>query len=287
MSDTSIPDVAARRVLITGASSGIGAAAALHLDAAGAEVFATVPAAGEGHHALAGASGRLRRLVLDVTEPESIREALAAVTGHLGGAGLDGLVSNAGIGVPGPLELLEIDELREQLEVNVLGQVAVTQAALPLLRRAGGRIVFVGSIGGRVAAPFAGPYHASKFAMEAIADVWRQELEPEALSVILIEPSAISTPLWDKAIERLDALLARPDRRTAPYRDRLAAFRDSLASADEHGRSPEDVAAAIRQALTDEEPDTRYVVGGAGKVATALRPLIPDRLADKLGERTA
>ena len=208
-----------KRILITGASSGIGAATALHLDRSGMEVFAAVRTPGDGP--LASASGRLQEIALDVTDADSIAAAMAAVFEQVGGDGLDGLVNNAGIGVPGPLEVVDVDELREQLEVNVIGQVAVTQAALPLLRRADGRIVFVGSVGGRLAAQFAGPYHASKFAVEAIADVWRQELEPEELAVILVEPSAISTPIWDKAIERLDALISGSDPRLARYRDRL------------------------------------------------------------------
>jgi NAD(P)-dependent dehydrogenase (short-subunit alcohol dehydrogenase family) len=269
-----------KRILITGASSGIGAATALHLDRQGMEVFAAVREP-EDAGALATASGRLRKLALDVTDPGSIERAMAEV-----GGGLDGLVNNAGIGVPGPLEVLAADDLREQLEVNVVGQVAVTQAALPLLRQAAGRIVFVGSVGGRLASQFAGPYHASKFAIEAIADVWRQELEPEEIAVVLVEPSTISTPIWDKAIERLDSLLAGSDPRIGRYRERLASFRDSLQSADEHGKSPDDVAEAIEEALTEDKPDTRYVVGAAGKLATALRPLVPDRLADKLAERT-
>jgi NAD(P)-dependent dehydrogenase (short-subunit alcohol dehydrogenase family) len=142
--------------------------------------------------------------------------------------------------------------------------------------------VFVGSVGGILASQFAGAYHASKFAIEAIADVWRQELDPEGIPVVLIEPAVISTPIWDKAIARLDALEV-PER----YRERLSSFRESLRSADEHGKEPVDVAEVIAEALTTDKPDTRYVVGGAGKLATALRPLIPDRLADKLGERTA
>jgi short-subunit dehydrogenase len=146
--------------------------------------------------------------------------------------------------------------------------------------------VLVGSIGGILASQFAGAYHASKFALEAIGDVWRQELDPEGIPVILIEPSTISTPIWDKAIAYLDELTAADDARLTRYRERLAAFRERLHSADEHGKSPDDVAETIHEALTTKSPDTRYVVGGAGKIATALRPLIPDRLADKLSERT-
>jgi NAD(P)-dependent dehydrogenase (short-subunit alcohol dehydrogenase family) len=274
-------------VLITGASSGIGAATALLLDQQGVNVFAGVEGPDDGEQALAGSSERLRRVVLDVSSDASIRAALDEIDAHLGGAGLDGVVNNAGIGVPGPLEALPLDDLRRQLEVNVIGQVAVTQAVLPLIRQAGGRIVFVGSVGGILASQFAGAYHASKFAIEAIGDVWRQELEPEGIEVILIEPSAISTPIWEKAIAYLDRIAAGGSPRLEPYRDRLRSFRDSLHSADEHGKSPDDVAEVIADALTSKRPDTRYVVGGAGKLASALRPLVPDRLADKLAERTA
>lgn len=273
-------------VLITGASSGIGAATALRLDRQGIRVFAGVEHEGDGAAALAGASPRLRRLTLDVASQASIDAAFAELERELGGEGLDGVVNNAGVGFPGPLEALPLDDLRRQLEVNVIGQVAVTQAALPLIRRASGRVVFVGSIGGILASQFAGAYHSSKFAIEAIGDVWRQELDPEGIPVILIEPSTISTPIWDKAIGYLDDLTRTDSTRLAPYRDRLRSFRESLQSADEHGKAPEDVAEVIAEALTTDSPDTRYVVGAGGKLATALRPLIPDRLADKLSERT-
>ena len=184
------------------------------------------------------------------------------------------------------LRSLPLDALRRQLEVNVVGQVAVSQAVLPLLRQAGGRLVFVGSVGGLLASQFAGAYHASKFAIEAIADVWRQELEPEDIAVILIEPSAISTPIWEKATKCLDALEAADPSELDRYQERLHGFRDSLHSADENGKSPEDVAEVIAKALGEKRPDTRYVVGGAGKLASALEPLVPDRLADKLAEQT-
>jgi NAD(P)-dependent dehydrogenase (short-subunit alcohol dehydrogenase family) len=272
--------------LVTGASSGIGASTALRLDADGHEVFAGVEDVAD-TAALATASERLSVLALDVTRTASIDAAVAEVTGRLTGRGLDGLVNNAGVGFPGPLELLALEDLRRQLEVNVIGQVATTQAMLPLVRQAAGRIVFVGSVGGILASQFAGAYHASKFAIEAIGDVWRQELEPEGIDVILIEPSAISTPIWSKAIAHLDGLRQSTSPRLAPYRERLTAFRETLHSADEHGKSPDDVADVIAQALTTEKPEARYVVGAAGKLATALRPLIPDRVADKLAERTA
>ena len=267
-------------VLITGASSGIGAATALALEAQGMRVFAGVEPGADGP-----AAGR--RVELDVTSAESIRAAVTQLEPLLEGRGLSGVVNNAGIGVPGPLETIPIEDLRRQLEVNVLGQVAVTQAVLPLIRKGSGRILFVGSVGGVLASQFAGAYHASKFAIEAIGDVWRQELDPEEIPVILIEPSAISTPIWDKAIAQLDRLLSRDPAGLARYRDRLTAFQESLHSADEHGKSPEDVADVIATALTEKRPDARYVVGGAGKLATALRPLVPDRIADKLAERTA
>jgi NAD(P)-dependent dehydrogenase (short-subunit alcohol dehydrogenase family) len=272
--------------LVTGASSGIGASTALRLDADGHDVFAGVEDVAD-TAALATASERLSVLALDVTRTASIDAAVADVTGRLTGRGLDGLVNNAGVGFPGPLELLPLEDLRRQLEVNVIGQVATTQAMLPLVRQAAGRIVFVGSVGGILASQFAGAYHASKFAIEAIGDVWRQELEPEGIDVVLIEPSAISTPIWSKAIAYLDGLQQSTSPRLVPYRERLTAFRETLHSADEHGKSPDDVADVIAQALTTEKPEARYVVGAAGKLATALRPLIPDRVADKLAERTA
>jgi NAD(P)-dependent dehydrogenase (short-subunit alcohol dehydrogenase family) len=272
--------------LVTGASSGIGQATALKLDADGHEVFAAVEPDSD-TTGLATASERLTVLALDVTLSASIAASADEVSGRLAGRGLDGLVNNAGVGFPGPLELLAVEDLRRQLEVNVIGQIAVTQAMLPLVRQGAGRIVFVGSVGGVLASQFAGAYHASKFAIEAVGDVWRQELEPEGIEVILIEPSAISTPIWSKAIAYLDELVQSDSPRMARYRERLTAFRETLHSADEHGKAPEDVAEVIAQALTARKPNARYVVGAAGRFATALRPLIPDRLADKLAERTA
>jgi NAD(P)-dependent dehydrogenase (short-subunit alcohol dehydrogenase family) len=276
-------------VLITGAGSGIGAATARLLADRGVDVIAGVRPGGENGALGTITSPKIWHVPLDVTDAQSIADAFAAIDGRLGGAGLDGVVDNAGIAVAGPLEVLPIERLRESLETNVIGQVAVVQAALPLLRRAhhGGRIVIVGSIAGKMAAQFGGAYHASKFALEAVADILRQELEPELIDVTLIEPAAISTPIWDKAVAGLDELLAADVPGIDRYRERLLGFRDSLRSGDEHGLDVSKVAEAIAEALLADRPPTRTVVGTAGRLATALKPLLPDRVADKLTERTA
>jgi NAD(P)-dependent dehydrogenase (short-subunit alcohol dehydrogenase family) len=274
-------------VFITGASSGIGATALL-LDRAGHRVFAGVEGASDGVGALSGASPRLQRVEVDVCSSASIAAAVDEIRGQLDGAGLDGVVNNAGIALAGPLETTPLDDLRRQLETNVIGQIAVTQATLPLIRAAGGRIVLMSSIGGRVSSRFAGPYYASKHALEAVGEALRQELDPEGIPVILIEPSIISTPIWAKGIAYLDGLAERLDAaQSARYGQRLSAFRDSLRSADEHGKDPEGVAEAVLEALTSAHPDTRVVVGAAGRLLTALRPFIPDRVADKVAEHTA
>jgi NAD(P)-dependent dehydrogenase (short-subunit alcohol dehydrogenase family) len=276
-----------RNILITGASSGIGEATALHLAELGMRVFAGVRSE-QDRDALqtkAVGVGPLQGVIFDVRDPASIEAAIDEIAGVVGDEGLSGLVNAAGEGFPGPLEVITLDELREQLEVNVIGQVAVTQAALPLIRQGGGRIVFVGSIGGKVAIEFAGPYHASKYAIEAIGDCLRQELQPEGIAVSVIEPGPIATGIWDKAEDRLDGVLTRSPR-VDRYRDRLLSFRDTLHSADSGGGEPEDVAKAIEKALTSSSPSNRYPVGGSAKLASVVKPLIPDRIYDAVIRRT-
>lgn len=274
-------------VLVTGASSGIGAATALELDRAGMAVFAGVRDPADGAPLDGQTSDRLRLLTLDITDPASIAAAVAQVRQAVGGSGLDALVNVAGIGVPGPLEVLEPEQLRAELDVNVVGQVALTRALLPLLREASGRVVFVGSIGGKVAVQFAGAYHASKFAMEAIADSWRQELAPEGIAVILVEPGPIATPIWAKAATDLDDLLAGGHPEIGRYADRLRSFQDSLRSASKNGAAAGIVAQTIHRALTSSRPRNRYAVGGGAKLVSLLKPLVPHRVLDAIGRRTA
>jgi NAD(P)-dependent dehydrogenase (short-subunit alcohol dehydrogenase family) len=177
-----------RTALVTGASSGIGRACALRLVSSGWRVLAGVRRSGD-------APKGTQEVLLDVTNPEHVHAVAERVDE------LHGLVNNAGIAVAVPLEFIPLDELRRQFEVNVFGQVAVTQALLPQLRRSKGRIVFVGSIAGKSALPFLGPYAASKHALEAIADSLRVELQPFGVGVSIVEPGTIKTPIWTKSAE--------------------------------------------------------------------------------------
>jgi len=276
-----------KNILITGASTGIGAATALHLDKQGMRVFAGVRDLTDGEKLRADASPELRVVRLDVTEEASIAAAITEVSEEVGDDGLDGLVNNAGEAYPGPLEVVPLAQLRDQLDVNVIGPVAMTRGALPLLRRCKGRVVFVGSVGGRGALVFGGPYHASKFAIEAIGDVWRQELQPEGIDVVIVEPGPISTPIWSKGVQRIEALLMGSLPEVERYRERLTNYRKTLIKADEGGGSPQDVAEVIEKALTAARPSTRYPVGASARLATALRPLVPDRVYDVVARRAA
>jgi NAD(P)-dependent dehydrogenase (short-subunit alcohol dehydrogenase family) len=183
-------------VVITGASTGIGAACALALDKLGYRVFAGVRHPADGERLQQQAGPRLMPIRLDVTDAASISAASHTVAAMVGERGLAGLVNNAGIGVAGPIELLPLADWRRQFEVNVFGLIAVTQTFLPLIRTGRGRIINMGSIAGRASMPFMAPYAASKHALEAITDALRLELQPWGIRVALIAPGAIATPIW-------------------------------------------------------------------------------------------
>jgi NAD(P)-dependent dehydrogenase (short-subunit alcohol dehydrogenase family) len=269
-------------VVITGASTGIGAACALALDRAGFRVFAGVRRAPDGERLRGRASGRLSPVIVDVTDEASIDAAARTVGAAVGEAGLAGLVNNAGIAVAGPLEYLPLADLRHQLDVNVVGQIAVTQAFLPLLRRARGRIVNIGSISGRLATPFLGPYAASKFALEALSDALRGELRPWGLHVSLIEPGSIATPIWSKGEASGQArLLEAPAQAREKYGAAIEALLEASRRTAERGLPPDRVAAVVLHALTARVPKTRYLVGADARVQALVR-LLPDRLRDRL-----
>jgi NAD(P)-dependent dehydrogenase (short-subunit alcohol dehydrogenase family) len=274
-----------RAALVTGASTGIGRATALRLDAAGWRVFAGVRREEDAESLRREGSERLAPLQLDVTEAEQIAAA-AARLGEEAEGGLAGLVNNAGVAVPSPLETIPIEDFRRQVEVNLTGQVAVTQAMLPALRRARGRVVFISSIGGRIAFPLTGAYHAAKFGIEAVGDVFRQELRPWGLRVSIVEPGSIDTPIWDRGERTADEIGGRSPRRDALYGQVIERYREVVRRTAERGIAPEKVAGVVEHALASPHPRTRYLVGIDAKLQARLRPLIPTPLLDRIVART-
>ncbi|MCH8993913.1 MAG: SDR family oxidoreductase [Chloroflexi bacterium] len=275
-----------RTAVVTGASTGIGEACALRLDRHGWRVFAGVRKDEDGERLKQQASDRLTPILLDVTDEAAISSAAETVGTAVGEAGLDGLVNNAGITVPGPLEFLTTQDLRHQLEVNVIGQIAVTQALLALIRTGHGRIVNIGSIAGRMATPFLGPYNASKFAMEALTDSLRQELRPWGIHVAIVEPGSIATPIWQKAQAAADDLEQNlPEEAMRLYGEAFAAMREAARKFEEAGIPPDEVAKFVEHALTAKRPKTRYVVGRDAQVQRVIAKVVPDRVRDSLVAR--
>jgi NAD(P)-dependent dehydrogenase (short-subunit alcohol dehydrogenase family) len=268
-------------VLISGASTGIGRACAEHLDSLGFTIFAGVRKQSDAD-SLRGGSGRTQPLMLDVTDSESIASAMRIVDEASPG-GLAGLVNNAGISVGGPLEFVPLDEWRRQLEVNFIGQVAVTQAALPALRRARGRIVNMTSIGGRLASPFLGPYNASKYALEAVTDALRLELRQFGIEVAAVEPGAVVTPIWEKGRASAEQATANmPAEALKLYGGGFAAISRFISQAESSGVPPIEVARAVEHALTASRPKTRYVVGRDAKMRLLLTRFLPTRAMDRV-----
>lgn len=272
-----------RAVVVTGASTGIGAACALQLDRLGFTVFAGVRKSEDGMALQKVGSDRMVPLELDVTDLTTIRKSHAVVLESTRERGLFGLVNNAGIAVVGPLEAVPISHLRQQLEVNVIGQVAVTQAFLPLVRQARGRIVNMGSIAGLSTMPLMGPYSASKFALEAITDALRLEVRQWGIHVAIIEPGAIATPIWNKsAIEAAEREAAIETELRTLYKPVVAAVRKVVGEASKRAISPDAVARVVVDALTAPTPKTRYRVGLDAKLRALMVRLLSDRISDRM-----
>jgi short-subunit dehydrogenase len=272
-----------RAVVITGASTGIGAACALHLDRLGFAVFAGVRKSEDGVALQKAGSDRLVPLELDVTDLTTIQKSHAVVLEATKKRGLFGLINNAGIAVVGPLEAVPISDLRQQLEVNVIGQVAVTQEFLPLVRQARGRIVNMGSIAGLSTMPLMGPYSASKFALEAITDALRLEVQQWGIHVAIIEPGAIATPIWNKStIEAAEREAAIETELRTLYKPVVAAVRKVVGEASKRAISSDAVAKVVEVALTAPTPKTRYLVGTDAKLRALMVKLLPDRISDRM-----
>jgi NAD(P)-dependent dehydrogenase (short-subunit alcohol dehydrogenase family) len=270
-------------VVITGASTGIGAACAVDLTGHGFHVFAGVRRPADAERLRQQGAGQIEPVTLDVTDQASITAAVETVRQAVGPAGLAGLVNNAGIAIAGPLELIPVDILRRQLEVNVVGMVAVTQAFLPLLRVAHGRIVNIGSVNGFFAPPYFGPYTASKYALEALTDCLRVELRQWGIRVSIIEPVNVDTPIWNKSNASADQLAEQvsPERYDL-YREDLAAVRETARKLAANAIPVHYVVDRVRGAMMSRHPRSRYPIGAESRLARWGGRLLPDFLRDQL-----
>jgi NAD(P)-dependent dehydrogenase (short-subunit alcohol dehydrogenase family) len=268
-----------RSVLITGASRGIGRAAALRLAKSGWEVYAGVrsPADGDALTAEPDAKTRITPVMLDVTDPAQVAALTTALPDRL-----DAVVNNAGIVVDGPVESLTPERLRDQFDVNVVGAVAVTNAVLPKLRAAGGgRVVFISSVSGRISTPMTGAYNASKFAVEAIADALRLELRPWGIKVIVVEPNSTDTDLWRGAGDTLETTVAGLEPEHARlYAKHIDGMRSAVKMIQRLAVPVDQVSDTIELALTAPRPKARYPVGLRSKVQLALDAVTPTRIND-------
>jgi NAD(P)-dependent dehydrogenase (short-subunit alcohol dehydrogenase family) len=254
------------------------------LDAEGWDVYAGVRRDADADSLAAAGSERLSPLILDVTDAGDVAAAAERIRSGSGGR-LDGLVNNAGISLPSPLETMPIDDFRRQVEVNLTAQVAVTQEMLPLVREARGRVVFISSIGGRIAFPMTGAYHAAKFGIEAVGDVFRRELRRWGISVSIVEPGSIATEIWERGDRAAEEIGGRSPERDALYGDAIERYRRVVDRVAGRGIPPERAARAIRHALTARRPRVRYLVGTDARMQARLKYLIPPRLFDRIVAR--
>lgn len=270
-----------KAIMVTGSSTGIGRACALYLDNLGFQVFAGVRTKKDAENLKKCASNKLIPVLMDITDEISIRSAVKFITHSIGKSNLMGLVNNAGIAIGGPLEFLPIKEIQKQFEVNVIGHIMVTQTFLPLLRENQGRIVNIGSISGRISGPFIGPYAASKFALEAISDTFRMELKPWGVTVSIIEPGRIATPIWEKSLTALNKIMKHfPSYAQELYGATLDKANEKRKRIGKIGISPLVVAKAVAHALTAKRPRTRYIVGKDAKILAFIARFFPEQLRD-------
>lgn len=265
-------------ILITGASSGIGKACALHFAGLGFTVFAGVRTSADALALQDLSSGDLRPTMLDVTSGDQIEAAFEELVGSLAGDGLTGLVNNAGIPLGGPLEFLSLDDFRQEIEVNLVGVVAVTQTFLPLIRKATGRIVNVSSMSGFMAMPFMGPYAATKFGLRALTDSLRVELRPWGIPVSIVDIGDVRTRLWEKALAVIESSAQNLPQAGWELYGPIVQIRERFRP---HGISPIKVAKVVEKAITATKPKARYLVGRDAKVMDVLRRL-PISIRDAL-----
>jgi NAD(P)-dependent dehydrogenase (short-subunit alcohol dehydrogenase family) len=273
-------------VLVTGTSSGIGRATALHLAANGIRVFAACRRTSDGAELRQAGGERVVPILLDITQDDQIERAVEQIDEATAGAGLDGLVNNAGIGQSGPVEMASPESLRRIFDINLFGQLAMIRAFLPLLRRKRGRIVNIGSVGARLAIPFGGALCASKAAFEMFSDSLRMELKAQGIHVAVIQPGAVRTPAVEKTLGGAEEEIARwPEEMRSRYGAMFRTFTAKAAERENNGSDPAVVARAIHHALTAARPKIRYRAGKDSTLLAILPRLLPDRALDALRAR--
>lgn len=267
-------------VVVTGASSGIGRAAAEQLAAAGFHVLAGVR---NDNDAAAVSSDQVEAVRLDITDEEQVAALVRRVQSDPQARPLRAVVNNAGIAVAAPVEVIPLADWRRQFEANFFGHVGVIQALLPALLSSRGRVINISSIGGLVAGPTYGAYSASKFAMEAMSDALRREVQRFGVDVVLVEPGAIATPIWEKGLNAAATLQsAMSDEQRRRYGKINARAFQRAREATANGVAPEKVAEVITKAITVPRPRTRYLVGRDAKITARLAALLPDRVMDRM-----
>ena len=261
-------------VFVTGAGRGIGLATTEHMSRRGWDVYAT--ARTDAERSSLDRLPNVHTIPLDITD----RSAIAGLRDLLPAA-LNGVVNNAGIIVNGPVEVLSVDDLSRELDVNVTAQIGVIQAVLPKIREAHGRVVFMSSLSGLITLPGAGPYSASKYAVESLADALRIELRPWRISVSLIEPGPTRTDMWGDMLDRHDRMTAQlTEEHRELYASHLAGNRKFLARLQKLAGDPNKVVKAIDHALTSKHPKRRYLVGNLSRVQKTLVSITPTAVVD-------
>jgi NAD(P)-dependent dehydrogenase (short-subunit alcohol dehydrogenase family) len=268
-------------VLITGTSTGIGRATALHLDRLGYHVFATVRKDEDGERLCEEASARLIPLLMDVTDQESIEHTRYTVERALGERGLSGLVNKAGIGISGPLEFFPLEWMRRLYEVNLFGQLAVTQAFLPMLRQACGRIVNISSTATLVVAPFHGPYTSPKLALNGLTNALRLELKPHGVQVCLVICGSVNTLIWERGGQlSQQAAQSFPPQVKELYGPQYSRLVEFFTDMGDNGVTPEVAAQQIARALTARRPRNTYFIGPDAHLFNILDKLLYGKLRD-------
>jgi NAD(P)-dependent dehydrogenase (short-subunit alcohol dehydrogenase family) len=273
--------IAKKTVVVTGASSGIGRSSVARLIKSGWRVFATVRKSQDAGSLQAEFGAELIPAIMDVTDRASIRTAAEQVLSQVRGGRLDGLVNVAGVGMVRPVDAITVGDLQEIFNVNVFGQIAVTQALLPSIRRARGRIVNIGSVGVHLAMPFGGLLNASKSAFTSFSNSLRLEMRPFGVRVSIVEPGAIRTPAVEKTLGNIEAMVRNlPADAAARYGEMLRTFASLGYKHEMNGSSPDVVAQAVHHALTASRPKTRYIVGKHARLLVTLPRVLPEPALD-------